>query len=108
MMSPALPALLEQLSKGYDLVIIDTAPVLVAADTSAVAVHGGTVLLVARASQTQLGELHESRKRLAQAGTRVTGVLLNALDISRRHAGGYSYRYGGYRYTQYNYRPGGE
>lgn len=105
MMSPALPVLLKQLSDGYDLVIIDTAPVLVAADTSAVAVHGGTILLVARASQTQMGELHESRKRLAQAGKTVTGVLLNALDISRRHNGSYSYRYGGYRYTQYSYRP---
>lgn len=106
MMSPALPALLEQLSDGYSFVIIDTAPVLVAADTAAVAVHGGIVLLVARASQTQMGELHESRKRLAQAGKSVNGVLLNALDISRRHYGSYSYRYGGYRYTQYSYRSG--
>jgi tyrosine-protein kinase Etk/Wzc len=104
MMSPALPVLLDRLSPDYDLIIIDTAPVLVAADTSAVSAYGGTVLLVARANQTQMGELHESCKRLAHAGKSVTGVLLNALDTSRRHYGSYSYRYGGYRYTQYSYQ----
>jgi tyrosine-protein kinase Etk/Wzc len=105
MMSPRMAALLEQLSAGYDLVIIDTAPVLVAADTAAVAVHGGTILLVARADETQMGEVHESCKRLAHAGKSVTGVLLNALDLTRRHYGSYSYKYGAYQYKQYSYRP---
>jgi tyrosine-protein kinase Etk/Wzc len=106
MMSHALPALLEQLSTRYDHVIIDTPPVLVAADTPAIAAQAGTLLLVARADQTQIGELHESAKRLTHAGKSVTGVLLNALNTDRRHYGSYSYRYGGYRYQQYAYRPG--
>ena len=105
MMSPGFSALLEQLSPKYDLVIIDTPPVLVAADTPAIAAHAGTLLLVARAGQTQMGELHECAKRLLHAGKGVTGVLLNALDVTRRHYGSYSYRYGGYRYRQYSYTP---
>ncbi len=107
MMSPALPAILDQLSAGYDLVIIDTPPVLGAADTPAIAVHAGTPLMVARADQTQMGELHECAKRLTHAGKGITGVLLNALDLSRRHYGSYSYRYGGYQYRQYTYRSNG-
>jgi len=103
MMSGAVANLLDRLSGEYDLVIIDTPPVLVAADTAALAAHAGTVLLVARAEDTQLGELHECAKRLTHAGRSVTGVLLNALDFTRRHYGSYAYKYGGYRYTHYKY-----
>jgi tyrosine-protein kinase Etk/Wzc len=104
MMSGALATLLQQLSRDYDYVIIDTPPVLVAADTPAIAAQAGTLLLVARAGETQMGELHESAKRLAHAGKAATGVLLNALDLSRRHYGSYAYKYGGYRYRQYTYK----
>jgi tyrosine-protein kinase Etk/Wzc len=103
MMSGAFANLLESLSPNYDLVIIDTAPVLVAADTLSVAMHVGTLLLVARAGQTQMGELHESARRLAHAGKNATGVLFNAMDLSRRHYGSYGYKYGGYKYRQYSY-----
>jgi tyrosine-protein kinase Etk/Wzc len=103
-MSGAFAKLLESLSVDYDLVIIDTAPVLVAADTLSVAMHVGTLLLVARAGQTQLGELHECARRLAHAGKSATGVLFNAIDLSRRHYGNYGYKYGGYRYRQYDYQ----
>ena len=106
MMSSAFAAALQQLSPHYDYVIIDTPPVLVAADTPAIAAQAGTLLLVARAGETQMGEIHECAKRLAHAGKAVTGVLLNALDLSRRHYGSYAYRYGGYRYRQYTYSSG--
>jgi tyrosine-protein kinase Etk/Wzc len=103
MVSATFANLLEHLSSQYDLVIIDTAPVLAAADTLSVATHVGTLLLVARAGQTQLGELHETARRLAHAGKNATGVLFNAIDLTRRHSGNYGYKYGGYRYRQYSY-----
>ncbi len=103
MMSGAFANLLELLSADYDLVMIDTAPVLAAADTLSVAMHVGTLLLVARADQSQIGELHESARRLAHSGKSATGVLFNAIDLSRRHHGSYGYKYGGYRYRQYSY-----
>lgn len=106
LMSASLTAILDQVSAQYDLVIIDTPPVLVAADTPAIASTAGTLLLVARAEDTQMGELHECAKRLTHAGKSVTGVLLNALDLSRRHYGSYAYKYGGYRYRQYTYTQG--
>lgn len=106
MMSTALATLLQRLSAQYDLVILDTPPVLVAADTAAIASQAGTLLLVARAEETQMGEIHECAKRLSHAGKAVTGVLLNALDLSRRHYGSYAYKYGGYKYRQYTYNSG--
>ena len=102
MMSETFRNLMDTLSAQYDLVVIDTPPVLVAADAAAVAPLAGAVLLVARADQTQLGELNESAKRLVQAGKPASGVIFNAMDMTRRHYG--SYKYGGYRYTEYKYK----
>jgi tyrosine-protein kinase Etk/Wzc len=77
---------------------------LVAADAAAVSAHVGAILLVARDGLTQIGELGESVKRLAHANQRVSGVVFNGMDLSRRHYGSYGYKYGGYRYTEYKYK----
>ena len=101
LVSESFKTTLERLSEQYDLVVIDTPPVLVAADTAIVATHAGTVLLVARANLSTMGELKESTRRLALSGKAATGVLLNAMDLEKR---AYSaYKYGRYRYTNYNY-----
>jgi len=103
MTSSAFANLLDTLSADYDLVVVDTAPVLVAADTLSVSMHVGTLLLVARAGETQIGELHESARRLAHAGRSANGVIFNAVDLTRRHYGSYGYKYGGYKYRYYSY-----
>jgi tyrosine-protein kinase Etk/Wzc len=105
MMSSAFAHILEELSREYDVVVLDTPPVLVAADTVGIAPQAATVLLVARAGATQMGELHESAKRLSHAGKTVNGILFNAIDLSQRHYGSYGYKYGGYKYRQYRYSP---
>lgn len=104
MLSARLGEFLNAMSEQYDLVVIDSPPVLVAADAAAVAAHAGAILLVARDTLTQLGELNESVKRLAHAGRQVSGVVFNGMDLSRRHYGSYGYKYGGYRYTEYKYK----
>ena len=103
LMSPATLQLLESLSGQYDLVLIDTPPVLAVSDTQVIASHAGTVFLVARAEVTALGELQESVKRLGQTGVAVKGVVFNDLDTSRQRYGGYGYKYSRYRYTNYQY-----
>ncbi|MEJ2801455.1 polysaccharide biosynthesis tyrosine autokinase [Comamonadaceae bacterium PP-2] len=105
LMSDAFAKILNEISVGYDMVVIDTAPVLVAADTAAAARHAGIVLLVARFEQTNAGELTESGKRLAQSGSTVNGVIFNGVDTSKRYTGAYGYKYGGYRYANYEYAP---
>ena len=103
LMSPAALQLLQTLSAQYDLVLIDTPPVLAVSDTQVLAPHAGTVFLVARADVTALGELQESAKRLGQIGVPVKGVVFNGLDTSRQRYGGYGYKYSRYRYTDYQY-----
>ena len=101
LVSDSFKSTLERLSEQYDLVVIDAPPVLVAADTSTVATHVGTVLLVARAGLSTMGELKESTRRLAMGGKAATGVLLNGMNVNRRAYA--AYKYGRYRYTNYNY-----
>lgn len=104
MLSSKFGDLLSIVSERYDLVVIDSPPVLVAADAAAAAAHAGAILLVCRDGLTQIGELSESVKRLAHAGRKVSGVVFNGMDLSRRHYGSHGYKYGGYRYMEYKYK----
>jgi tyrosine-protein kinase Etk/Wzc len=106
LMTPATQALLQHLASQYDLVIIDSPPVLAASDAAVLAPQAGAVFLVARAEVTSLGELQESAKRLAQSGAQTRGVIFNGLNLSKHRYGygyGYGYKYGRYRYTDYEY-----
>jgi len=99
--SEAFVKLLETLSARYDAVLIDAPPILLATETVAVAPAMGTLLLVARAGDSQLGDLAESAKRLAHVGASFHGVVLNGLDMRQRHYG--SYGYGLYRFRPHAY-----
>jgi tyrosine-protein kinase Etk/Wzc len=72
-----LSALLETLSADYDLVLIDTPPILAAADALIIGARAGAVFLLARASITTEAEITESIKRLNYAGMSPQGVLFN-------------------------------
>jgi tyrosine-protein kinase Etk/Wzc len=88
--------LLREASGAYDYVIVDTPPVLAAADAAILAQWAGAVFLIARAQVTSLRELHESEKRLSQRGIEVDGVIYTGVDVSKRRNDIYSY--GGYEY----------
>lgn len=94
---------LDMLSARYDHLVIDTAPVLVAADAAAVGPACGVVLLVARAEKTQMGELNESMRRLAQAGAPINGVLFNGMNFNRRYNGDYGYSHRLYQHAAHQY-----
>lgn len=103
LLSPATVQLIQKLSTQYDLVIIDTPPVLAVSDTQVLAPVAGTVFLIAKANVTAIGEIHESVKRLQQSGVAVKGVVFNDFKVDKRRYGGYGYRYSRYRYTNYKY-----
>ena len=106
MMSPAFQKLLQSLASQYDILLIDTPPVLAVADTAVVAPGAGTVFMVARSEVSTLAEVQETAKRLGQSGATVRGVIFNGLNISKRRYGygyGYGYKYSRYRYKAYQY-----
>ncbi|MFT4248564.1 MAG: polysaccharide biosynthesis tyrosine autokinase [Pseudomonas sp.] len=87
--------LLEQVAKDYDLVIIDTPPILAVTDASVIAHHAGTSLLVARFGLNQPKEIALAKKRFEQNNVNLKGAIFNAVE--RRAAGYYSYGYYEYK-----------
>ena len=100
LMLPSTTALFASLRKQYDLILVDTAPVLAVADTAIVATFAGAVFLVARAEQTRMDELKESIKRLKQAGITTNGIIFNGIDLNKKR---YGRNYGAYTYNRYHY-----
>lgn len=92
--SVALRDLATRLAAPYDVVIIDSPPVLPVADTAIVAPAADLVLLVVRAGVTTSGEIAEALKRLQRAGSPPARIVFNGLRHGIRSKR-YGY-YGGY------------
>jgi tyrosine-protein kinase Etk/Wzc len=80
----------------YGTVIIDSPPVLAAADTTILAQQANAVFLVARAEVTSLREIQVSIKCLLQRGVQVKGVIFSGVDTSKRQYDAYGYSGYGY------------
>lgn len=80
--------LLDTLSPNYDLVLIDTPPLLLAADALVIGARAGAIFLLARARVTTGADITESVKRLNHAGLSSRGVLFNntSYKSGRSHA----------------------
>jgi capsular exopolysaccharide synthesis family protein len=78
--------LIAEAAAGYDLVIIDAAPVLVAGDAIAIANRCDASILVARAMAEKRGLIARMREQLADARAELLGIVVNAVKAS---AGGY-------------------
>ncbi|AXB33391.1 tyrosine-protein kinase [Vibrio campbellii] len=94
LMHPRFAEFVEKASQEYDLVIIDTPPVLAVTDPSIVGAIAGTTLMVARFDQTTSKELEVARSRFEQSGVEVKGVILNAIE--KKAASSYDYGYYNY------------
>ena len=82
----SLPALVE----GYDMAIIDTPPVMSAAETTDIAAQADGVVLVVTQG-TPLRDLHDARQRLSISRTPILGYIFNR---ARGSTGAYGYGYG--------------
>ncbi|MYM60728.1 polysaccharide biosynthesis tyrosine autokinase [Vibrio sp. OCN044] len=86
--------LVEWASDKYDLVIIDTPPVLAVTDPSIVGMHAGTTLMVTRFGVNSIKEIEAARCRFEHAGINVKGVIFNAVEQkASTDYGYYSYAY---------------
>lgn len=90
--------LLEWATKTYDLVMIDTPPILAVTDAAIIGRYAGTTLLVARFENNTVKEIDVSIKRFEQSGVPVKGCILNGVVKKVSSYYGYGYNYYGYNY----------
>ncbi|MEO8837900.1 MAG: polysaccharide biosynthesis tyrosine autokinase, partial [Herbaspirillum sp.] len=88
-------ALLQKLAPLYDLIIIDTPPILAVTDAAVIGHHVGTSLLVVRFGVNQSREIALAKQRFEQNGVKINGAVFNAVE--RRSSGYYSYGYYDYK-----------
>ncbi len=87
----------EARSDGYDLVILDTPPILTTNDAVELLHVADAVLLVLRADRTRANAARRVAELLAQYQANVLGVVLNSCDraeMNQYYGYGYGYGYG--------------
>src|SRR6266487_3187484 len=90
-----VPPLLARLREQFDVVVIDTPPVLAAAETAVLATSVDGVMLVVRAGHTDRDAVQHAARQISAVGARLVGAVLNdPANITRRY--GYRQYYGSY------------
>ncbi len=82
--SRAFDALLNMLQQTYDLIIIDTGPVLLLAETRVVTRKVDQVVVACRWRKTNRGTLRETMKVLRDFNANIAGVVLTFVDLRKR------------------------
>jgi succinoglycan biosynthesis transport protein ExoP len=98
--SKHLAGLLEMVTERYDLVIIDSSPVMAVADPLILAALTDRTIFVIQWEKTPRKVALSALRQLANANAQLAGVVLSQVNV-RRHArygfGDYGYYYGRYR-----------
>lgn len=92
-------AVLQKLKKEFDVIIIDTPPILAIADASVVSQFSDVAILVARSRKSHLGQIERAAAALYSSDVKDLLFVVNGVDISDAANDDYGYGYGyGYGY----------
>jgi capsular exopolysaccharide synthesis family protein len=84
---------LARLQEHFDLVLIDSPPVLPVTDAAILSRCADATLMLAAAGQTRRGDLHRAVEKLDQVGATIVGIVLNKVTRQTGRTYGYSYTY---------------
>ena len=94
LMHPRFQQLMESLSSQYDLVLLDTPPVLAVTDAAIIGQVAGTSLLAARYNVNSVKEVEVAIRRFEQNGVDIKGVIFNCVERrASNEYGYYAYKY---------------
>ncbi|WP_417713921.1 polysaccharide biosynthesis tyrosine autokinase [Pseudophaeobacter arcticus] len=88
--------LMELARSKYDIILIDTPPVLVVPDARTIAQHADSLLFAVRWDSTSQEQVAEGIRMLASVNIRPTGVVLSQIDMKGMKRYGYGGQYGAY------------
>jgi capsular exopolysaccharide synthesis family protein len=80
-----------RLRDQYDLVLIDSPPVLPVTDAAILSRHADATLMLAAAGQTRRSDLHRAVEKLDQVGVTILGTVLNKVTKQTGLYYGYGY-----------------
>jgi capsular exopolysaccharide synthesis family protein len=89
----------KKLKEIYDIIVIDTAPLIVATDAAILSKYADGVIFVNGYDMVSKKELIYSKEMLTSAGANIYGMVVNKVDNS-----GYGYGYKNHGYYNYNYK----
>jgi capsular exopolysaccharide synthesis family protein len=114
--SPRFDQVMKEAAEAYDMIVIDSPPILNVADTSIVAGKGWPLVFVARAFKTDRRQAMAAAEQAATVQGTVVGCIINNAEAPRKayygsyygsryyYRGRYGYGgYGGYGYGTYGY-----
>lgn len=94
--SPRMRALINLCREHYDLIVIDTPPVLIFADTLTISKNTDGIVLVGRLGVTNPETAKSAKELLKQSNQKIFGIVVNSVDDELENY---------YRYAR-NYDPG--
>jgi len=97
LMHPRFSQLIAWAENNYDLIIIDTPPILAVTDAAIIGRYAGTALLVTRFEANTVKEIDVSIKRFEQSGVVIKGAILNG--VIKKASSYYTYGYNHYGYS---------
>lgn len=90
--SPSMEKLMSNLAERYDIVLLDSAPLLPVTDAAVLTKLAGGALLVAGADRIHRPQLEQAIASLETAGAHLHGIVLN--KAARQEGNAYAYGYG--------------
>lgn len=103
--SPSTSTLIDRLSREYEYVVFDTAPVMIASDTPVLSSLVDATIVVVQAGKTPIQAVNAATALIRNTGGRIAGFVLNMVNPS---AGGYGRYYYHYYYKYRYYQRGSD
>jgi capsular exopolysaccharide synthesis family protein len=101
--SNELKILIDTLGSLYDIILLDSPPVLAASDPLVLSSLADGVIMVAASDRTKMKEFEHAHESLQGIGAQVLGVVLNFFKYQNSYGSVYGYKY--YRYGSYSNSP---
>lgn len=99
LMHPNFSSFLDNVKDEYDMIIIDTPPILAVTDAAIVGRQVGMSLIVARFGLNSAKEIEVTKRRFEQNDIQLKGAIFNAVEKKAS-----AYGYGNYGYYNYEYK----
>ncbi len=92
--------ILKGLKRRYDLIIIDTPPLLVAADAAILGQHSDGVIYICGYGMVDRKELIHAKRILKRARVKIYGIVVNKIEKEGYSVGNYGYYSYSYKYSE--------